>query len=302
MMPGTRLLAFARRWFPPSTVASVFEPLVADWQRESLDASPGRRRLINARARFAFVFAALVMAPRVMLASDTFRARPLLLAGIFWLGTSALLALPYTQENMPLKDLWLLLPASLTLMLPFAILPAIDAMLDGGEPTPSNRRAVLALVVVAVIAVALGHGWITPAANQSWRNAVMSELNGRPSVAYRGLREMTTSELIAGDATTTPALSGTPRTRELSMRLTLPLLPAVLAWLRWRSLSRVRKRSWPTVKSCVVALGAIAAYFAVMAAGAALEPIFAPGFGPFLALALLALTARTGIWWRQRAV
>lgn len=35
MMPGTRLLRFARLWFPPSTVSSVFEPLVADWQRGS---------------------------------------------------------------------------------------------------------------------------------------------------------------------------------------------------------------------------------------------------------------------------
>jgi len=304
MMPGTRLMHFARRWFPPSTVASVFEPLVADWQRQWSDAAPAERHRVNVKGCAAFVATTAIMLPRATLASASFRARPLVLAGGFWLATSALQTLPYVREDLPLKFLWLLLPASLTLMLPFAILPAIDALRqDGDEPTPSHRRAALVLVVVAVIGVAIGHGWITPAANQRWRNAVMSELNGRPSVAFRGLREMTTGELIAGKATTIPALSGTPRARELSMRLTLALLPAVLAWLRWRSLSRVRKRSWPMVKSCLVAIAALAAYFAVMAAGAAVERRFlAPGFGPVLALGLFAVTTRTGIWLRQRAV
>jgi hypothetical protein len=37
-MPGTRLLAFARRWIDPAFVAGVVEPLVADWQREWSDA------------------------------------------------------------------------------------------------------------------------------------------------------------------------------------------------------------------------------------------------------------------------
>ena len=304
MIPGIRLMQFARRWFSPSTVSSVFEPLVADWQRESLDASPGRRRLINARARLAFIFTALVMTPRLVMASDMFRARPLLLAGSFWLVTSAVLTLPFVQEGMPLKFLWLLLPASLTLMLPFAILPAIDAMRrDGEAPTAADRRGALMLVVVAVCGVAIGQGWLTPAANQRWRNQVMSELNDRPTTASRGVREVTTSELIAGDVAITPALSGVSRVRELNMRLTFAALPAVLAWLRWRSLSRQRRRSWPVVKSCLVAIAATAAFIAVMPASVALERVLlAPGFGPTLALGLFALVSRTGIWFRQRTV
>lgn len=303
MMPGTRLLQFARRWFPPSTVASVFEPLVADWQRESADASPGSRRLINARGRLAFAFTVIMMTPRLARSATALRARPLVVAGGFWVVTSCLLLAPFVGREEPTRFLWLLLPGCFTMMLPFAILPAIDALRqDGDEPTPSHRRAAFVLVVAAVIGVAIGQGWITPAANQRWRNAVMSELNGRPSVAFRGPREMTTGQLIAGEATTLPALSGTPRARELGMRVTLALTPGVLAWLRWRSLSRVRKRSWPIVKSCAVAIAALAADFAVMAAGAALEIRFlAPGFGPLLALGLFAVIARSGIWWRQRA-
>lgn len=301
MMPGTRLLQFVRRWFSPATVASVFEPLVADWQRQWSEATPAERRWINVKGRVAFATALIMMAPRVALTLGTLRARLLIGAATFWFATAVLNILPVAEEGVPLASLWLLLPANLTLMLPFAILPAIDAMRRGGEkPAAADRRGALTLIVVAVIGVAVGQGWVTPAANQQFRNETASHFNGRPTIVPRGLREMTTAELIVGDLTNTPALDGTPRVRELNMRLTLAVLPALLAWLRWRSLSRPRKRSWPVVKSCLLAIAAPFAFFAVMPVGAALEPIIAPGFGPLLALGLFAVTTRTGIWLRQR--
>ncbi len=302
MMPGTRLLEFARRWFPLSTVSSVFEPLVADWQRQWSEATLAERRWINVKGRVAFATALMMTAPRVALTSGTLRARLLIVAGTFWFATAILLLVPFAQEGWPLALLWLLLPAHLTLMLPFAILPAIDAMRrNSEEPAAADRRGAIMLVVVAVCVVAVGQGWVTPAANQHFRNEAASHVNGHPTVVPRGLREMTTAELIVGDATNTPALNGTPRVRELNMRLTLAVLPALLAWLRWRALSRPRKRSWPVVKSCLLAIAATFAFFTVMTVGAALEPILVPGFGPVMALALLAATTRTGIWWRQRA-
>ena len=302
MMPGTRLLRFARQWFPPSTVSAVFEPLVADWQRQWNDAMPAQRRWVNAKGFAAFAVTIAVMTPRLAAEGAAFRARPLLLAGSFWLVTSALLTLPFVLDNMPLTLLWLLLPASLTLMLPFSILPAIDAMRrDGQELTAGDRRGALVLVIVAVCGVAIGQGWITPAANQYFRNEMMSQMNGRPTVATRGLREMTTNELIAGDAATTPALYGTPRMRELNMRAVMAALPIVLAWLQWHALTRTRKRSWPVTRSWLLAAGAAAFFIAVMPAAASLErAVPAPGFGPLLGLALFAFIARTGIWWRQR--
>lgn len=304
MMPGTRLMHFARRWFPSSMVSSVFEPLVADWQRQWNEATRAERRWINVKGSVAFAFTAIMLTPRLAVAPTAFRARPLALAGAFWLLTSCLLTLPFVQEGLPLKFIWLLLPGSLTLMLPFAILPAIDAMRqDRQAPTPRERRTALTLVAVAVCGVAIGQGWLTPAANQRWRNQVMSELNGRPTVASRGVREVTTGELIAGDVAILPALHGIPRVRELNMRLSLALLPAVLAWLRWQSLRRPRTGSWPLVKSCVLAIAAAAAFIAIMPAARSLEFVFfAPGFGPVLILGLFALTTRAGIWLRQRAV
>jgi hypothetical protein len=301
-LPGTSLLAFARLWFSPAIVASVFEPLVADWQRQWNDARPARRRWINVKGVAAFAATAAMMTPRLALEPGSFQARPLVVAGSFWLANAVILMLPFIREDVPLWSLWLLLPANLTLMLPFAVIPAIDALRrDGEEPTAADRRRAFILVVVAVCGVAGGQGWLTPVANQRWREVVWSEMNGRPMTPARGTREVTTGELLAGDVII-PALSGTPRVREITNRLTLALLPAVLAWLRWRSLGRVRKRSWPVLKSWLLALGATAAFFAVVPTGLALERIFvAPGFGPLLALALFAATTRAGIWLRQRA-
>jgi hypothetical protein len=213
-------------------------------------------------------------------------------------------AVPWIADGMPPGRYWLLLPASLTLMLPFAMLPAIDALRrDGGTPTRRERRAALAMVAVAMLGVVLGQGWLTPAANQQWRNEVMTELNGRPTVASRGVNEVTTGELIAGDVAILPALRGIPRVRELNMRLSLALLPAVLAWLRWRSLSRPRQRKWPMARSCLLAIAATAAFVMAMPASPTIETVFmSPGFGPLLILGLFAVTARTSIWWRQRTV
>jgi hypothetical protein len=302
MMPGTRLLLFARRWFPPATVSNVFEPLVADWQRQWVDATPAHRQWINAKGFAAFATTTVMMTPRLALAADAYRGRPLALAGGFWVLASCLLTLPFVRQDLPGQFTWLLLPASLTVMLPFAILPAIDALRREGEAaTPSDRRAALALVAVAVVGVIVGQGWVTPAANQRWRNAVASELNGRPSEVFRGVKELTTSELIAGDAATIAALHGTPRVRELNMRAVMAALPIVLAWLQWHALTRPRKRAWPVAKSWLLAAGAAAFFIAVMPAAAALEQVVpAPGLGPLIGLALFAVTARTGIWWRQR--
>ena len=286
MMPGIRLMHFARRWFPSSTVSSVFEPLVADWQREWKEATPTGRRWIDVKGRVAFATTLVMMAPRVALTGDTLRARLLIVAGTFWLATAIPLTLPFALEGVPVASLWLLLPAHLTLMLPFAILPAIDAMRGNGDgPAAADCRGALVLVVVAVCGVTAGQGWVTPAANLHFRNQVASEFAGRPVVVPPGLREMTTSALLAGDVANIPALYGVPRVRELNMRLSLALLPAVLAWLRWRSLSRLRQRSWPVAKSCLMALAATAGFVAVMPIGPALERVFlAPGFGPTLAL------------------
>jgi len=300
MMPGTRLLQLARRWFPDSAVSSVFEPLVADWQRQWRDATPAQRQWVDLKGRVAFAVTLTMMTPRLILASPSFSARPLVVAGGFWLLMSFVLLIPYMRENGPLDLVWLVLPSCLTAMLPFAILPAMDAIRrEGKVSTSRERRAAITLAGLAVCGVVLGQ-WVTPIANQTFRNEAISRVNGRPSVAWKGVRERTTLDLIAGEGSTIPTPA---RTRELASRATLALLPAVLAWLRWRSLSRARNRSWPLLKSCLLAFASCAAFFAVLQNSIALErTLLAPGFGPLMALGLFAVTVRTGIWLRQHPV
>lgn len=298
MMPGTRLLSIARRWFPESIVSIVFEPLVADWQRQWTDATPAQRRWIDVKGFAAFATTVVMMTPRLILSPSSFSARPLVVAGGFWLLMSFVLLIPFMRQNGPLDLVWLVLPSCLTAMLPFAVLPAMDAIRREGEvSTPTERRAVITLAGLAVCGVVLGQ-WVTPVANQTFRNEAMSRMNGRPSVAWKGVRERTTLDLIAGEGSTIPAPA---RTRELASRATLALLPAVLAWFRWRSLGRARNRSWPLLKSCLLAFAACAAFFTVLPISIALErTVLAPGFGPLLALTLFAVTTLTGIWLRQR--
>lgn len=67
LLPGTRLLAFARLWLDERTIAGTFEPLVADWQAEA-GAAPtrGSASWINLRWRFAFLATGLMAIPRLV--------------------------------------------------------------------------------------------------------------------------------------------------------------------------------------------------------------------------------------------
>jgi len=66
-LPGTSLLAFARLWFSPAIVATVFEPLVADWQGEAQAArTRASAHWINVRWRLAFLANGVTAAPRLV--------------------------------------------------------------------------------------------------------------------------------------------------------------------------------------------------------------------------------------------
>ena len=64
-----RALAFATRWFDDATVRRVFEPLIADWQREWQDAQPRQRRRVSLRGIRAFVLAVMVSSPQIIVTS-----------------------------------------------------------------------------------------------------------------------------------------------------------------------------------------------------------------------------------------
>ena len=105
-LPGSRLLAFASRWFDATTVARVFEPLVADWQREWRDAPPGRQAWVRVRGGCGFAIAAITVAPSVLLLTQLPAAttrRVLARVIIFTATLSALLTVPFVVDfrHMP---------------------------------------------------------------------------------------------------------------------------------------------------------------------------------------------------------
>lgn len=156
-MPGTRLLAFARRWFPPSIVASVFEPLVADWQREWLDA-PQRRDWINAKGRAAFVSAAVVLAPGIAVTPVPWPLALRLVTRVagFYVITVAIVAAVMLAQGTPLSGWSSVLPALLTLFLPFAMVPAVDAIrCQTAWPARVERHTAIKLIAVSSVAMVL---------------------------------------------------------------------------------------------------------------------------------------------------
>ena len=157
-IPGLRFLACASRWFDAATVARVFEPLIADWQREWIDASPSQRARIRVRGTVAFVIAALALAPRALLRTPTapaFTRRPLSRALIFTTVVASLLTIPIMMETRQMTALETLiaslfvLPSGIAIAFPFSMLWAADAIRRSAVATAAERMAALRFGIIA---------------------------------------------------------------------------------------------------------------------------------------------------------
>lgn len=247
MPPGSRLLAFATQWFDERTVVRVFEPLIADYQREWAAAPRCRQTAITMRAVAAFAASAIAVTPRALLFTPTppailrrILSRMMLFAAV----TSGVMVAPFLFELRtvpPARLAWLLfllLPSALVLMLPFAAGFTVDGIRRQASSSPLERVAALRVALcTALFLIALG-GWMAPAANQQFRVTVAADRQWRPPA--RGARELTTPQLInhpwlarAED----PVGRARAIRRELHSRASFALLPMVLIWLRWRALS-----------------------------------------------------------------
>lgn len=305
-MPGTRLLAAARRWFAPSTVSSVFEPLVADWQREWHDSAAPMRAWVTARGLGAFVCAAIVSSPHVLRAptpsSVTNRVATRIAA--FTLIASAILAIPIVMEVGVVRGLagLLILPSLMTMTFPFAMVAAVDAI-RRSEPLPEylQRAAVVKLGLAALLLMIVFNGWVVPASNQVWRVAVSQQASGpRP-----GLRELSTYELIVD-----PARAAVParHTRageirqELNTRAVVALLPVLLLWLRWGGLEPPRRRWYWPLPASIATIAAIAGFFTLYFSGFRAEFTFdlLPGTGLWLPVLGLGAIGLVQQWWGSR--
>jgi hypothetical protein len=309
MVPGTRALGFAARWFDPQTVHGTFEPLIADWQREWQDAPPARRSRISIRALAAFLCAIVVSSPRIV---RTPAPRGVWLrvvarmAAVMFL-VAALLFVPYLRDFG--SDRWggalfmLIIPSMITLGFPFGIIGAVDAI-RRHEPLPKHveRAAAVKLGIAALAIMMVFGGWLVPASNQAWRVAVAA---GRYAPAP-GLRELSTYQLMVDPSLKIvpgPGVWQGPRPleirRELNNRASLALLPLLLLWGRWRALDLPSGR-WYSARS--TALGTLLMFFSFMFvrfnARFIEEGWHLPvGCGPLLTLAILASAGLIRIKW-----
>jgi hypothetical protein len=288
------LLRFVRRWFDERTVTGVFEPLLADHQREWLDAPPAARLWIAARTAAVVIVSMVKLAPRALVLTPTppsitrrIIARMILFVSVI----SALMMIPFFSQlrdvypgRLAFLMMWLL-PSMVLLAFPFAMGFVVDGVRRHARPTQAERMAIVRTAIIGVAVTIVLGGWIVPATNQQFRLTVMTDPWHPPA---RGARELTTLQLI--QAPWLARAEGRERTkaiqRELHNRASLALLPLVLIWLRWRALSHPSPQ-WllPSWLSATVTMGG---FFFVRWNDARIESLFGldPGAAAWAPLAL----------------
>ena len=282
-----RALAFATRWFDDATVRRVFEPLIADWQREWLDAPSRRRAWITARASLAFICAVIVSSPRIaltpmppaatrriavrMLKFIAIATAVLMIPPVIEIGSWAMRGASWVRGSL----LLLAVPSAMMLAFPFAMAGAVDSLRRQTLPGHVERAAVLKLGAFAVMFMLVYGGWVVPAASQAARIGMNPAGMGEP---LRMMRDLTTYELVFDPARASVFEPGTymaSRSRslkqELNQRAVFMALPIVLLWLRWRTLSQPRKRWLVPLPEIAATAIAIATLFAFSYVGATVE-------------------------------
>ncbi|MFM8534382.1 MAG: hypothetical protein ACKOEC_12490 [Acidimicrobiia bacterium] len=278
MQITTRALGVASRWFDEATCHRIFEPLIADWQREWQDASGRRRWSVSIRGLMAFVSAMLFASPAILRQPVPAAVSNRIVTRIarFTLIATVVQTLPFGKDFGFLEpSLLFLLPSSLVVMFPFAMIAAVDAIrCDHDLPAHTARAAMAKLAIASVVFMLVFSGVVTPAANQAFRAANhaqslrargldesrVSRIMSTGDAPRRGLRELSTFELLTdhGFADGTRYLPETIN-RELHNRASLTLLPLGLLWFRWRVLDLPRRR-WTRLPPTVLAIGAFVGF------------------------------------------
>ena len=302
----TRALAFASRWFDAATVHRTFEPLIADWQREWQDASPGRRTGAGVRGLTAFICAVIVSSPSVLLTrapkSVTDRVairmtRFIALASLLIVGP---LLMQLADDGRRFMLVLAMLPSAITTAFPFSMIGATDAVRRSEPLAPHVERALVAkLAILSLVFMITFGGFVVPAGNQAFR--VIQTEGGAPPV--RAVRELTTWQLVTDPTMAAPQeayTGGADRAiriqRELNNRAMLALVPILLLWARWRAIGTGLGKWWSPLPAPLATVIVVAIFFSTYFWGFLLERQWdlPPGTGhwlPIIAFAVLASTS-----------
>jgi hypothetical protein len=233
--PGALFRALASRLFDSLTMERLIDPVIADLQCEHADAMR-RGHMWRARwIRVAGCIAFWKVAGLAAVAENKHGARAIGVA----LSTAILLtalAICVVILNSPATIdsggtmVWLVLylvPQALTISLPVCLGLALFIWIRGEDAHASSRRTVLWLMRVALLLAVANVGWITPAANNAYRNVIA----GR--AALRGANELTLIELGHRVYEASPREVGDPLPLAFwfNARLALVLAPVLLSVL-----------------------------------------------------------------------
>ena len=184
MRTGHGLLRLAEIVCGPQARHTVFEPLIADLDREWRDAGNGARLRLALAGGLAFVRSLLscVDATHAMASAPVTMWWAVLLLFGFGGAAIALQPLHYTWIGVGIRFLWLPAPPNLFLLpnavahtLAFALLPAMLIATCAGW----SRRRRIAATGAAIAVVVIIDGWIAPLAAWHGRSPAMVRLSER---------------------------------------------------------------------------------------------------------------------------
>lgn len=233
--PGERLRALAAGMFDRSTMERLIDPMIADLQCEHADAM---RRGCVWRARWIRIASFIVfwkVATLAAFAADRPGARAIAVALsavtlITALAICAVLASTAATIHSRGNMMWLifyLVPQALTISVPVCLALGLFVWLRGDGAEPSTRRTVLWLMRIALLLAVVNAGWITPAANNAYRNVIAG------GATLRGANELTFIELGQRVLEAGPGDAGDPLPLAFwfNTRLALAVAPVLLTVL-----------------------------------------------------------------------
>jgi hypothetical protein len=186
MTPGRRLRAWARRVCSEETMARLIDPVVADMQHETAEASgahPARQLWVLTLSYFAFwrvvtCHLPLAATRRYWNSARARDRRALTLAALAFVAVTVLLVAPPAQ-HLPGRNnreqAWLfvlLLPQALTLSIPVALFVAALCALRARALTARLRRTSVVLALATSLLMFVSVNWLVPASNQAFRETL----------------------------------------------------------------------------------------------------------------------------------
>lgn len=238
------VLRWTARTFGDDAAMRIFEPLIADWQRQwrTERRTFAGRTAAAVRGGFAFASTCLTVGWQTGRHLPA-RVRVTAFAtaiGFTSLGAGAVvLGFLHQLDTMRGAALAAMAPSLFAVAGPLALLPAAAVLArTSREARPAHTRWFLVRFVAGTMCVmGIALAYVVPATNQHFRRVMASQVAGRDVVPPRGPRELSAVELVLFDDTREVFVAGTREHvgEELALRATIAMVwPVAFACFGWR--------------------------------------------------------------------